>query len=551
MPAAWSGLGGAYFAFAHVRERVDGFLDPAAGDNYQVDRSLEAFMNGGLIGRGPGEGTVKAVLPDAHSDFIFAVAGEEFGLLLCLLLVALFAFIVLRGFARLLHENNLFVLLATSGLLVTFGLQAVVNMASTLHLMPTKGMTLPFISYGGSSLLALSLAMGMVLALTRRRAGPRRRDMSAPRGRGVIALAAGGTGGHMFPAEALAGELLARGHGVALVTDRRGGGFGERLPGGRDPSHRRRRPGRHRHRRPRARRRAARRRLLPGSRTDGAPQAVRRRRLRRLRVGSDRTGGEPLGIPTALHEQNAVLGRANRLLAKRATRIATSFASVVGIGTGDRAVLTGNPVRPGIAALADQPYPPLSAGGAIQILVVGGSQGARVFSRLIPEAVALLPADLQRRLRIAQQARAEDLETARANYAKLPAAVELAPFFGDMPERLRAAHLVVCRSGASTVAELTAAGRPAILIPYPFATDDHQTANARALDTAGAAWLMPEAATTPAMLADRLAALAADPERLGRAADVARALGRRDAAARLADLVTSLIRGNGARKEAA
>jgi UDP-N-acetylglucosamine--N-acetylmuramyl-(pentapeptide) pyrophosphoryl-undecaprenol N-acetylglucosamine transferase len=120
-----------------------------------------------------------------------------------------------------------------------------------------------------------------------------------------------------------------------------------------------------------------------------------------------------------------------------------------------------------------------------------------------------------------------------------------------MPERLRAAHLVVCRSGASTVAELTAAGRPAVLIPYPFATDDHQTANARALDTAGAAWLMPEAATTPAMLADRLAALAADPERLGRAADVARALGRRDAAARLADLVTSLIRGNGARKEAA
>lgn len=165
------GLGGAYFAFAHVRERVDGFLDPAAGNNYQVDRSLEAFMNGGLIGRGPGEGTVKSVLPDAHSDFIFAVAGEEFGLLLCLLLVALFAFIVLRGFARLLHENNLFVLLATAGLLVGFGLQAIINMASTLHLMPTKGMTLPFISYGGSSLLALSLAMGMVLALTRRRAG--------------------------------------------------------------------------------------------------------------------------------------------------------------------------------------------------------------------------------------------------------------------------------------------------------------------------------------------------------------------------------------------
>jgi len=167
----FGGLGGAYLVFAHVRERVDNFLDPAAGDSYQVDRSLEAFMNGGLYGRGPGEGTIKNSLPDAHADFIFAVAGEEFGLLLCLFLVALFAFVVLRGLTRLLHENNLFVLLATAGLIVTFGLQAVINMASTLHLMPTKGMTLPFISYGGSSLLALSLGMGMVLALTRRRAG--------------------------------------------------------------------------------------------------------------------------------------------------------------------------------------------------------------------------------------------------------------------------------------------------------------------------------------------------------------------------------------------
>jgi len=165
------GLGGAYLVFNHVRERVDNFLDPSAGDSYQVDRSLEAFMNGGLYGRGPGEGTVKMGLPDAHADFIFAVAGEEFGLLLCLFLVGLFAFIVLRGLTRLLHENNLFVLLATAGLIVTFGLQAVINMASTLHLMPTKGMTLPFISYGGSSLLALSFGMGMVLALTRRRAG--------------------------------------------------------------------------------------------------------------------------------------------------------------------------------------------------------------------------------------------------------------------------------------------------------------------------------------------------------------------------------------------
>jgi cell division protein FtsW len=166
-----AGVTGAYFSLAHVRERIDSFLDPAVGDRYQIERSLEAFMNGGLIGRGPGEGTVKEVLPDAHADFIFAVAGEEFGVLLCLLLVALFAFVVLRGMSRLMSEQNLFVLLATGGLLTAFGLQAFVNMASALHLVPTKGMTLPFISYGGSSLLSLALSMGMVLALTRRRAG--------------------------------------------------------------------------------------------------------------------------------------------------------------------------------------------------------------------------------------------------------------------------------------------------------------------------------------------------------------------------------------------
>lgn len=165
------GLIAAYFMLPHVASRVDRFLDPASGDSFQVTTSLEAFMNGGLMGRGPGEGQVKEILPDAHADFVFAVAGEELGLLVCLLIVLLFTFIVLRGFARMLHRRDLFVLLAVSGLLAQFGLQALVNMASTLNLMPTKGMTLPFISYGGSSLLALSFGMGMVLALTRRRAG--------------------------------------------------------------------------------------------------------------------------------------------------------------------------------------------------------------------------------------------------------------------------------------------------------------------------------------------------------------------------------------------
>jgi len=166
-----AGLVGAYQMLPHVASRVDRFIDPASGDSYQVDRSMDAFMNGGWWGRGPGEGTVKLTLPDAHADFVFAVAGEELGLIVCLVIVALFAFIVLRGFSRMLQEGNLYVVLAASGLLVEFGLQAIINMASSLHLMPTKGMTLPFISYGGSSLLALGLGTGMMLALTRRRFG--------------------------------------------------------------------------------------------------------------------------------------------------------------------------------------------------------------------------------------------------------------------------------------------------------------------------------------------------------------------------------------------
>ncbi|MEQ8817243.1 MAG: putative peptidoglycan glycosyltransferase FtsW [Thalassobaculum sp.] len=165
------GLIGAYFLFPHVSSRIDRFLDPSAGDSYQVDRSLEAFMNGGLIGTGPGEGTVKAYLPDAHADFIFAVAGEEFGGIACLVIIALYAFVVLRGYARLLGEQSLFVLLAATGLLTQFALQALIHMASSVHLMPAKGMTLPFVSYGGSSLLALGLGMGMALALTRKRFG--------------------------------------------------------------------------------------------------------------------------------------------------------------------------------------------------------------------------------------------------------------------------------------------------------------------------------------------------------------------------------------------
>jgi cell division protein FtsW len=167
------GAVGAYFAFDHVQGRVDHFIDPSMGEGYQIARALDAFKAGGLLGRGPGEGRVKELLPDAHADFILAVAGEEFGIVVCLLLVGLFAFVVLHGFGRALKDDNLFVVLAASGLLAQFGMQALMNMASTTHLIPPKGTTLPFISYGGSATIALACSMGMVLALTRLRPGSR------------------------------------------------------------------------------------------------------------------------------------------------------------------------------------------------------------------------------------------------------------------------------------------------------------------------------------------------------------------------------------------
>ena len=164
-----AGAGLAYMLFPHVQSRVHRFLDPEAGDNYQVTVAMEAFGNGGLLGRGPGEGRIKNVLPDAHADFVFAVAGEEFGMVMCLVILALFGFVVIRGLVRLLNETDMFIILAVAGLLTQFGLQAFVNMGSTLHLIPTKGMTLPFVSYGGSSVLAIAIGMGLLLALTRRR----------------------------------------------------------------------------------------------------------------------------------------------------------------------------------------------------------------------------------------------------------------------------------------------------------------------------------------------------------------------------------------------
>ena len=168
---ATAGLVGTYLTFPHVQSRIERFLNPDTGDNFQVNTALEAFMNGGVFGRGPGEGTVKVQLPDAHTDFVMAVAGEEFGLIACLIVLALFAFVTLRSMSRIMNETSLFIMLAAAGLVIQFGLQAFINMASTVQLMPAKGMTLPFISYGGSSAIAMAVAIGMMLALTRERAG--------------------------------------------------------------------------------------------------------------------------------------------------------------------------------------------------------------------------------------------------------------------------------------------------------------------------------------------------------------------------------------------
>ena len=358
----------------------------------------------------------------------------------------------------------------------------------------------------------------------------------------LVLLAAGGTSGHMIPAEALASALLARGYRIGLVTDKRGRGFGDQLPA--VEVHRISAGG-----------------LAGGSlvrRAQGIlslsfgflqARGLIRRLAPRIAVGFGGYASVPTilaaqraGIATLLHEQNAVLGRANRLLAPRARVVATSFVETKEMGKA-LARVTGNPVRASIAALGDCPYPDLK--DPLHVLVLGGSQGARIFSHLIPGAVGLLAPASRQRLALAQQCRPEDLDQVRASYAALDMKVELAPFFDNMAEQLGRAHLVISRSGASTVAELAASGRPAILIPYPHATDDHQTANAASFSRGGAGWLMPEATATPAQVADRLSSVLAHPAGLSQRAAAARQAGRRDAALRLADLVGEMAPANG------
>jgi UDP-N-acetylglucosamine--N-acetylmuramyl-(pentapeptide) pyrophosphoryl-undecaprenol N-acetylglucosamine transferase len=357
-----------------------------------------------------------------------------------------------------------------------------------------------------------------------------------------IVIAAGGTGGHFFPAEALAAALQARGERVVLMTDSRSGGLnspafanaeryvlaGAGLSG----------------------RSAARAAKGVAALIKGTLQA--RKILKELEPGAVVAfGGYPAVPPVIaarflkarpaiiLHEQNAVLGRANRLLARLASHLVLSFAKTEKLPGGVATSVLGNPVRPAIAALAGSEYEP--PGEKIQLLVLGGSLGAKVFGTLIPAALALLPETLRARLQVTQQCRADDSAAALEILRDAGIGAETSPFFEDVAARIARAHLVIARAGASTVAELAVAGRPAIFIPLPGAIDDHQRANADALAGAAAAWRMDQAGITPQALANRIETLLTAPDVLKAVARAAAAQGRADAAEKLADLVQSVM----------
>lgn len=361
---------------------------------------------------------------------------------------------------------------------------------------------------------------------------------------GLVLIAAGGTGGHLFPAEALAIALRDLGVRVVLATDGRVGEIATSFPAERVVE-------------------------IPSGTPSGgsvlhkglAALRLARGVLAALRlVRSLRPncvvgfGGYPtvppvfaaatLQVPTVIHEQNGVIGRANKFLLSRVTAIATGFPRVKGIpdSAAGRTYLTGNPIRPAVLAASRTPFDPPASGGLVRLLVFGGSQGARVMSDVVPAGLASLPAESRRRLQVVQQARAEDLETVRSAYSAAGITAEIAPFFKDLPARMAAAHLVIGRSGASTVAELAAIGRPAILVPLPGAIDQDQAANARSLGEIGAATVIRQGEFTPERLAAEIATRLADPVALTDSARAAKSAGVLDAAERLAAIVMSLAK---------
>lgn len=358
-----------------------------------------------------------------------------------------------------------------------------------------------------------------------------------------VLLCAGGTGGHLFPAEALAGALKRLDIEVALATDRRAGALAGSFPAeevieiaSATPSGGS----------PLGMAKAA---LFLGFGFLQASRTLRRRRPAAV-VGF---GGYPtvppvmaaamLRIPTVIHEQNGVMGRANRFLAGRVAAIATGFPEVKGIpATPARVVHTGNPVRPAVLAAARTPFPAALHGGKLRLLVFGGSQGARVMSDVVPAAIERLPSEVLPRLVVAHQAREEDALRVMTAYARSVGHADVQPFFKDLPQRIAESHLVISRSGASTVAELAVIGRPSILVPLPGALDQDQAANARALAEIGAATVIPQGEFTPERLAAEIMARIADPLRLEQAAAAAKAAGIADAAERLAALVVHTAR---------
>ncbi len=369
--------------------------------------------------------------------------------------------------------------------------------------------------------------------------------MGSP-GRSAVApvlVAAGGTGGHLFPAEALATALAQRGISVHLATDRRaaryGGAFAE------DAIHVVS-SATLRARNPLAMARTA---ALLGAGIVQAAALIGRLQPRAI-IGF---GGYPSippvlaaalrGIPSLIHDANAVIGRANRFLAPRATAIATTFPDVLRDDKrlAAKATLTGNPVREAVIAAAATPYPAVS--DRLRLLIFGGSQGARIMADIVPPAIRRLECGIRARLAIVQQVRAEDLQRVGDAYASLCVPAEVAPFFPDLPQRMADSHLIVSRSGASTVAELAAIGRPAVLVPLPHALDQDQFANAGTLERVGGAIRITQEQFTPQRLADEVAALAAAPARLQKMAAAARSLGRLDAAGRLAELVLEVAAG--------
>ena len=365
----------------------------------------------------------------------------------------------------------------------------------------------------------------------------------APLAGQVIAVTSGGTGGHMFPAVALSKALVRRGAKVLFFTDARAARYTDGVDGVQTI-------------------------ILPaggiaGKGIKGRLMGAARLGLGTLKARSMIKKAKPavvigfggyasipatmsakwLGIPFAIHEQNAVLGRANRLVAGAAKRIATSFPTVTLIDPNDqnKVIWTGNPVRAEVAALANSTYDVPTEDGPIKLLITGGSQGARVLSEILPTALVNLPEGIRTRLVVTQQARDEDINAVRKTYDGSGIDVTLASFIDDIPERLRDCHLVIARSGASTVAELTAAGRPGLLVPLPHAIDDHQRFNAQQVEDAGGAWLMPQDRFSSETVTDRLAKLLRNPAALTRAAKAAKTAGRANAAERLADMVLDML----------